>query len=499
MCLAMNQPKRILSIVNSKFYPLLLFCVSFVFVALFSRSTSFLYVFEGGDPSVFKQMGMALLKGKTLFVDYFDNKGFLLYLIHAIGLALGGNFAILLMQAISLTVTLVIWDKMLALTRKAKGRVIGLVIILFLLLCLYATGDQSQEWCLPFSSYPLLVYYQSLFKKRNIKPWQFFFIGICSGIITFIIANGTIAILGVLIYLWFKYLRQKDFKNFFSSLLYVGLGFLVITGSILLYFYLKAGWHGINEMLYASFFSNLEYIGHKTHRGAHFFLPYMFFLLALSTVFIINSCKEKDVLIPSIVAIILFGLTNGKLFNNYYLIALLPLCVVLLMTFDPTRHRKIKMIISCLTLCVFSIYAGIHVFQLVNDALLGNEKERKIYDDFHHCFEQIPFQERDSVYNYNLYTYVTSMMQHEGYIQCNRVLFTSLTFMLPTLWKEEISKPFNPPKWMLISFDMPYIKEDAHYIAENYDLVCSFPYDRVYWRKPKIGEEFDVYLYRRKD
>jgi hypothetical protein len=71
----MNQQSPIERIVNSKFYSLLLFFVSFVFVTLFSRSTSFLYVFEGGDPSVFKQMGLSLLRGKTLYVDYFDNKG----------------------------------------------------------------------------------------------------------------------------------------------------------------------------------------------------------------------------------------------------------------------------------------------------------------------------------------------------------------------------------------------------------------------------------------
>ena len=94
----MNQQNRIATLVNSKFYPWLLFFVSFVFVALFSRSTSFLYIFEGADPSVFKQMGRAVLKGKILYIDYFDNKGCLLYFIHALGLWLGGDFDIMLMQ-----------------------------------------------------------------------------------------------------------------------------------------------------------------------------------------------------------------------------------------------------------------------------------------------------------------------------------------------------------------------------------------------------------------
>ena len=150
----MNQQNRIATIVNSKFYPLLLFFASFVFVTLFSRSTSFLYVFEGADPSVFKQMGLALLKGKTLYIDYFDNKGCLLYFIHAFGLWLGGNFFLLLMQSLSLTITLLIWNKMLALYRNQRQQIICLGIALFLLLCFYGAGDQTQEWCPPHSPRP---------------------------------------------------------------------------------------------------------------------------------------------------------------------------------------------------------------------------------------------------------------------------------------------------------------------------------------------------------
>ena len=70
----MNQQSRIGNLVNSKIYPLLLFLISFVFVVLFSRSTSFLYVFEGADPSIFKQMGRAILNGKVMYIDYLTTK-----------------------------------------------------------------------------------------------------------------------------------------------------------------------------------------------------------------------------------------------------------------------------------------------------------------------------------------------------------------------------------------------------------------------------------------
>ena len=275
------------------------------------------------------------------------------------------------------------------------------------------------------------------------------------------------------------------------------MGFLVIVCSVLLYFYLKAGWYGVNEMMYATFFSNLEYMNHILYRDIDYILPYILFLIALSSASIINSYKDNDIMIPTIISLVLFILTNGTHCNFYYLLALLPLCIVLLMTFDQKKHQKIKLILCFFALCEISTNFNFQMYLFVNDAILGKEKERKVYEDFHHCFEQIPVQERDSVYNYNLHYYGTGLMQHEGYIQCNRVLFTSLAFILPTLWKEEISKPFVAPKWIMLTFDEQYLDEDVEFVLENYELSCSFHYD--YYEKPKISDGFDVHLYRRKD
>lgn len=495
----MNQQSRLGSVVNSKFYPLLLFLVSFVFVMLFSRATSFLYVFEGSDPSVFKQMGRAILKGKMMYIDYFDNKGCLLYFIHALGLWLGGDTAILLMQVVSLTVTLFIWDKILALYRTEKGRVIGLCIALLLLLCFYGAGDQTQEWCLPFISYPLLVFMRAYKSKTEIGPRQMFFIGICFGIITFIQINNACAFLGFVAWLWVQWLAKKDFKNLFQSIGCFIAGWIIIALPCLLYFYVKAGWHSVYEMAYASFWSNFEYIDADFSRRAFFVIPYALFLLAFTALMVVSCHKNKDMLIPLSISIILFVVTFGKLCNMYYLMAFLPLCIVAMATFDFQKQRKTQYgLCGVLALCV-AYYACNPVLHFVEDLVLQNEKEVTIYHDFHHCISVIPENERDSIYNYNLHSPATSMMEHEGLLQCNRVLFTSLAFSLPTLWKEETSKPFIPPKWILLSFDKKYEKEDVYYILEAYDMACSFHYDKLYFHTPHVGDEFDVYLYRRKD
>ena len=266
----MNQQKKIASLVTSKYYPWLLGFIALLFVTLFSRATSFLYLFEGADPAIFKQMGRAVMKGKILYIDYFDNKGCLLYFIHALGLWLGGDSILLLMQACSLTITLLIWDKMLALYRNANQRLAGLSLVLILLLCFYGAGDQTQEWCLPFISYPLLVYFKAYKNQTEIRPKKILLIGVCFGVITFIQINNACAFLGFIAWLWIQYLMKKDFKQLFSSILFFLCGWLIIAIPCVLYFYIVAGGHGIYEMVYASFLSNFEYMGIQKHRSWYY-------------------------------------------------------------------------------------------------------------------------------------------------------------------------------------------------------------------------------------
>ena len=345
----MNQQSRLGSVVNSKFYPLLLFLVSFVFVVLFSRSTSFLYVFEGADPSIFKQMGRALLKGKIMYIDYFDNKGCLLYFIHALGLWIGGDFALLLMQVLSLTATLLIWDKMLALFRNEKERVLGLGVALVLLMCFYGAGDQTQEWCLPFISYPLLIYFRAYKSKTEIRPLQMSVIGICFGVITFIQINNACAFLGFIIYIWIVYLLKKDFKKLLSSIMCFVIGWGIIGLLCVSYFYFKAGWHGVYEMVYASFLSNFEYIGIQKHRQWFYWLPYLLFVFSFICIQISVLGDEKNLFVPILISTLLFILTFGKLCNSFYLIAILPLYIIALSKTDIKKQRMLTKSLSLLS------------------------------------------------------------------------------------------------------------------------------------------------------
>lgn len=495
----MKEQSRIANVVNSKYYYLLLFAVSFVFVMLFSRSTSFLYVFEGADPSIFKQMGLALLRGKTLYVDYFDNKGCILYFIQALGLWLGGDFYILLMQVVSLTITLVIWDKMLALYRDDRSRLLGLGIVLLLLLGFYQDGDLTEEWCLPFASYPLWVYFRSLKSGKEIRLGEMFAIGICFGVITFVRVNNAAPLLGFVAYIWLQLLVKKEFGMFFKNLACFLAGMVVIAGGCFLYFYLKAGGHGVYEMVYATFLSNFEYMAIKVEQQVMLYVAYFLFLALCIFQQIVNSAKEKEILVPTLLSYCFFLLSSGTRCFTHYLMAILPLVVVLLMTMPTKLRVKRNLAMGLLLLESVCFYLPIPLALTVNDLVLKNDKYSVIYDNFHQCVGIIPENERDSIYNYNLLGNGAGMMQHEGLLQCNRVFFSRFAFEMPTLREEEMAKPLVLPKWLMVAWEYYYTNGDASFILDNYDEMCSFEHDRVYLEKPMIGNCLIVYIYRRKN
>ena len=180
------------NLVASKWYYWFLALISFVFVLLFSRSTSPVYAYVGYDAAIFKQMGMAILKGKTIYLDYFDNKGCLLYFLHALCLWLGGDFVILIFQAISLTISLIILDKIISFYKEGASRVYVLLAGLVLLLCFYEGGDLSEEWSLPFICYPLYRFLKSYKEDKSLNAKDLYFIGLCFGVIAFLRINNAV-------------------------------------------------------------------------------------------------------------------------------------------------------------------------------------------------------------------------------------------------------------------------------------------------------------------
>ena len=475
---------------EKRYRHLLFLLISFVFVALFSRATSFLYAFEGGDPALFKQMGLALLQGKTLYTELFDNKGCLLYLIQAVGLALGGNFAILLLQTLSLTFTLVIWDKTLALRHAPRQRNLILGLLGVLLLAFYYNGDLSEEWCLPLVSLPIY-----LFLRDRLKPWQWLVSGICFGLIAFIRVNNACAMIGFVVYALAVMLRERQWNDFIKAIGCFLSGAVLIAVLCIGWFYFKAGWSGVDEMLYATFTSNFEYIGLRFYPTWHALMAYGLILVLSIVLTIINAREEKDLLIPALIGYACFAFGFGTCCFVHYLMALLPLVVVLFLSFKPEKARTNRKI-AWVTAVPILYYLAYPIGLLGSEVILGNDPYKHVYAQFHEVVKEMPEVERSQIYVYNLSGLGSGMMQHEGLLRCNRIFYWP-QHQLPRLLKEQAERPAITPQWIMMSWDRPYELNDSLFISQGYEMQYHFTADLRYLKRPiQLGNQEEICLYR---
>lgn len=383
-------------LVDSRWYYAFLALVSFVFVLLFSRATSPLYAYVGYDAAIFKQMGMAILKGKTIYLDYFDNKGCLLYFLHALCLWLGGDFVILVFQAISLTISLILLDKIISLYKDGASRFFILMLSLVLLLCFYEGGDLTEEWSLPFICYPLYAFLKANKEDKQLKTKELYYVGLCFGIIAFLRINNAVPFCGFLVCLIIGYLIKKQWKEFIiNALSFVG-GVLTIAVPCFLYFYIKAGAEGVYWMVYGTFLSGFEYLGVSFKVPVMVCLCYFFVVSLFLLAQIISLKKEKSLLIPIIIAYLLFALGFGTKCLEHYQIVMIPLYVLCILSIDIRFKLALGLVSVVLLLFLVRPFGFLFV-----EVVAGNDRFAKVNSDFHEIVKEIPEHEIDSIYNYN--------------------------------------------------------------------------------------------------
>lgn len=490
--------KNATNLVSSGWYYWFLALISCIFVLLFSRSTSPLYAYVGYDAAIFKQMGMAVLKGKTIYLDYFDNKGCLLYFLHALCLWLGGDFVILIFQAISLTVTLILLDKIISLYKEGASRLYVLLTGLVLLLCFYEGGDLSEEWSLPFICYPLYKFLKSFKNNKPLIAKYLYFIGLCFGVIAFLRINNAVPFCGFLLCLFIGYLWKKQWKEFIiNALAFIG-GVLTITIPCFLYFYLKAGYEGVYWMVYGTFLSGFEYLKVDFKAPILVFISYYLIVFVFLFLQVFSSNNEKKIIVSIIVSYLLFLLSFGAKCLEHYQIVMIPLYVYSAVLFDFQREWLKKLSLGLVVTVMLAFLVRPFGF-LFFEVIAGNDKFATVNAGFHDIVNVIPEAELDSIYNYNTDLAGCGLLYHEKLMQSNKVFYPTLSFMLKTLSDDRRRMEDERPLWIMIYHGM-VIPSEMPYIQENYEQRYVLHYDTRYLKNLQgFGIEKDIYFFRRKD
>lgn len=213
---------------------LFLFAVSWVFslsMLFFPYSTETF----GHDAGIFAYIGYAITQGKPIYIGAWDNKGPLLYLIDALGIAINYRCGIYILELLSLFVTLLFIYKCALHFVPRYVAAIDAALVAMPLTITMEGGNLSEEWALPFTTIALYLIVKFFLNDYRLKKYEMMIVGACIAAIVLlrlnIITFIAVAVLGVII----KLIKEKQVPTLLNVALFAFIGFLIFVSPIAIY------------------------------------------------------------------------------------------------------------------------------------------------------------------------------------------------------------------------------------------------------------------------
>ena len=240
-----------------------IYCIlnALLFLTICSKN-SFLYSFNNwDDPNSFFTMGKGMVNGCIIYKDLFEQKGPLLYVMHAIAYIISNRtfIGVFLFEVVSFSIFLYFAVKIMSLYVRKMHGLWGVPLISFVILSSYVfiAGDSAEEFCLPLlaiSLYDLLNYYKNIYPNK--MPTKKLIInGIIAGCVLWIKYNLLGFWLGFTAFLCIGLLIHKKVKEAFLTGIYFLLGMIISSIPWLIYFGLNGA---LYDLFYVYFFVNIS-------------------------------------------------------------------------------------------------------------------------------------------------------------------------------------------------------------------------------------------------
>lgn len=460
---------------------LLFLLLSFAFLSIFAHSTSPFYRFPYlSDSGIFQIIGKGWTEGLLPYKDLWDNKGPLLYLINAIGYLLTGNkYGVFILQIINLTTTLFIIYKIFQ-QEYRNGISVLWTMVGLIWLANTNLNNNPAEWLIVPQSLSFYMLYRWLRDyQTNRLSW-----------ISCMVFGGTIgcgmmlrlsdclplavSLVVIVIYL----IGDSRWKEFIRLVFFCMIGFVIVVIPFIIYFYFKGA---LNEMWYASFVHNIEYIAHSKFKNyslyaiGSFILSYaVYFGTILSSLLIIlfNLPSKKDAFIWFIASTITIIFVIHTFARGTYGTSSLPLiCFMIFQIDELLRHISRPLIMYCGSIIV-SLVIIVFSFQVYQE--ISRNKNTDLA--FFKSVEQIiPPSERNSFIGYDIFPdtyYYTSLKPIHRFFITYAVCIGKGDTLIKKIRKEYKEKK---AKWVLVrNTRNPFFIKDI--IQQSYQIEKKYPH-----------------------
>ena len=455
-------------------YLLTFLLVSFLFNLFCENSISLLTSREGEDSCVFKQMGLSILQGKELYKDLFDHKGPILFYINAFAIWLNiGRWGLFLLQVLNFTIVFYLWKEICKLNDCEGWKIWGIIGMGLLIYLTFfdIEGNRVEDWCLVPLSYSIYVASKVLSKKKNSGKLDYFMIGFFAGIIFFIRANNNAILLCTFLLLLYDAYKEHNLEKLKEIFLYVTFGFVLVVIGNVLFFYLKWGIDGIDNLIFGTFTFNIAYAKRIPHLGSWYtYALHLFLFFSVIFYALLKKMISKTAFVFYFACFLLTFLTMGKSKFDYYLIITIPLYVPIVASISKKNVYVILILTSFVVLAKHKIFWNNISGTLRNRVSLRNDNMAS-----DKIIQQIPTEENMYIWNYNASVIGIQMLQRNKLTQCNLVIRNFQLSYSERLQEENQGKlQHMKPKWVLLQRGEPFLcEEDSSFIIENYELFDS--------------------------
>ena len=259
--------------------------VAFIFVTLFSYTTSPLYSCYGETPDspIFQIIGKYWAEGAIPYIDLWDLKGPFIFFVNAIGYLLThDSTGVYLIQVASLFLTL---EFIQCILRTRFSPMISAILGWLSLLGLsyiYEGGNLTEEYLLPFQTLSFLFIIKWIDHcERDIHTkhisWHAGVYGMTLAVSLFSRLTNALPLCATVAVIAVTLLLNHAYRNLVSNILGFTLGFFVIALPFILYFHNK---NALSEMWNATFVHAFKYAINATKDVSnsnlhHFILSYI--------------------------------------------------------------------------------------------------------------------------------------------------------------------------------------------------------------------------------
>ncbi len=245
------------------------------------------------DTAVFQTVGYMMKRGFLPYVDTFDHKGPLLYLIHYLGSLINTNTGVGIFQLINYFITFLFAYKIARFKLNKLESVFTLLVGSIILLNNHKEVADVEEFSMGFICVSLYIFLDYILNNRTTYK-KIFTAGLCCGAVFMIKMNQVSCwiVFGIFIFIELIHNRAyKELKRFTAMFI---AGFLLIVVLLVIWLLCKGC---LSEAIYDYIIFNFKYIHARRQilTSMEYWLTYEYYLFAvLVMLFFIKSNKRAN-------------------------------------------------------------------------------------------------------------------------------------------------------------------------------------------------------------